>query len=83
MSPITLIIPECNITKIYHAEKSGKDYLTIETGESTFNLSCDPVDRSKLPILRPVRFEAQISAFVYGKNQNLRIESFKVTPVTG
>lgn len=76
-----LIIPRCIVTKIYHAEKSNKDYLTIETGESTFNLGSGDLDLSKTPTLTPMGIEAEIGAFVYGKNQALYCKSFKATPL--
>lgn len=76
-----LVIPRCIVTKIYHAEKSNKDYLTIETGDSTFNLGSGDLDLSKTPTLIPMSIEAEIGAFVFGRNQALTCRTFKAVPI--
>lgn len=76
-----LIIPRCNVTKVYHAQKSGIDYLTLTDGVSEFNISAGELDLTKVPKLVPLRVEAEISAFVFGKNQSLKALTFKAVPV--
>lgn len=72
-----LIIPKGNITKVHHSEKSGQDYLTIEEGDSTINISSGDLDLSSVPTLEPVTIEADVQGFVFGgKNQVLRARSF-------
>jgi len=82
MAGAMLMIPRAVITQIYHAEKSGRDYLTIMDGESTFNLSSGDLDLSKTPTLTPVKIEAEVKGFLFGKNQSLSCLSFKATPLT-
>lgn len=76
-----LIIERAVITQIYHAEKSGRDYLTVMDGESTFNLSSGELDLSKTPTLTPCKIEAEVKGFLFGKNQTLSCQSFKATPL--
>lgn len=78
----SLIIPKGIVTRIYHAEKSGQDYLTITDGDSTFNIGSGELDLSKTPKLIPLRFEIGLMGFLYGKNQGLKAVSFKAIPVT-
>lgn len=75
-----LVIDKAVITQIYHADKSGRDYLTIMDGESTFNLSSGDLDLSKTPTLTPGRIEAGVKGFLFGKNQSLSCQTFKFTP---
>ena len=75
-----LVIPRAVITQIYHAEKSGRDYLTVMDGESTFNLSSGDLDLSKTPVLTPGKIEAEVKGFMFGKNQSLSCQTFKFTP---
>lgn len=76
-----LIIDKAVVTQIYHAEKSGRDYLTIMDGESTYNLSSGDLDLSKTPVLTPMKIEATVRGMMFGKNQSLSCESFKATPI--
>lgn len=78
-----LVIDRGVITLIYHAEKSGRDYLTIMDGESTFNLSSGDLDLSKTPTLTPGKIEAEVKGFLFGKNQLLSCQKFKFTPAPG
>lgn len=78
----TLIIPRANITKIYHSKKSDVDYLTVTDGENEFNLCAGDLDLSRVKKLVPLRIEAEISAFVFGKNQMLKCLSFKAEQVS-
>ncbi len=76
-----LVIPRCVITKIYHAESSGKDYLTIEDGENTFNIGSGDLDLSGVETLVPVRLEAEIGAFMFKGKLALTFKSFDAVPV--
>ncbi len=78
---ILVVIPRANITKLFHAEKSGRDYLTISDGESELNISSGDLDLHGVPLLVPCRIEAEIMAFLYGKNQMLVAKSFKALPL--
>lgn len=76
-----LVIEKGVVTQIYHADKSGRDYLTIMDGESTFNLSSGDLDLSKTPVLTPMRFVIGVKGFMFGKNQSLSCQTFKAVPV--
>ncbi len=78
----SIVIPRCIVTKVYHSEKSGKDYLTIEDGENTFNFGSGVLDLSGTPTLTPVKIEGEIGAGLFGRNQSLHFKSFKATPLS-
>lgn len=77
---MNFIIPEAVITKVYRAPKSGRDYVTIEAGNSTFNVGSDQ-DLSKLPLLKPCKIEGVLVGSLFGKSQSLLATTFKVTPL--
>jgi len=80
---ITLIIPVANLTKIYHAEKKDTDYITITDGENELNMSVKGMDVERLKplILKPLRFELEITAFVWQKSQLLSCVGLKSSPI--
>lgn len=52
-----LILNRAVVTNIYHADKSGKDYLTLQDGEGTYNIGSGDLDLSKVPTLVPLSVE--------------------------
>lgn len=76
-----LSIPRCIVTKCYHSDKAGKDYLTIETGESTLQISGGELDLSKVPLLVPLKIEAEITSRMFGRALALYAVSFSATPI--
>ena len=78
----TLVIPRCVVTKVYHAESSGKDYLTIEDGENTFNIGSGDLDLADVPKLVPLRIVAEIGSFMFKGKMALTFKKFKAEPVS-
>lgn len=76
-----LILNRCVVTNIYHAEKSGKDYLTLQDGEGTYNIGSGDLDLSKVPTLVPMVVEAEVRGFMFGKNQSLTALAFNFKPI--
>lgn len=76
-----LVIPRCVVTNVYQSEKSGKQYLTLQDGEGTYNIGSGDLDLSKVPTLVPLHVEAEIRGFMFGKNQSLTALSFTAKPV--
>ena len=74
-------IPRCIVTKIFHSERSGKDYLTIEDGSNTFNFGSGDLDLKGTPVLTPVKITGEIGAGIFGRNQSLHFKTFKAVPV--
>lgn len=77
-----IVCPRAIVTKVFHSEKSGKDFLTIEEGNSTLNLNSGDLDLSKVPTLVPCKIEAEVLGFIFNKSMNLRVVSFKATPIS-
>lgn len=74
---IKIVIDRCNVTKIYHAEKSGVDYLTITDGKNELNISSGDLNLKDIPTLVPLKIDAEVNAFVYKGGQMLKAISLK------
>lgn len=76
-----LFLPRCVVTNVYHAEKSGKDYLTLQDGEGTYNIGSGDLDLSKVPTLVPLSVEIVVRGFMFGRNQYLTATEFNFKPI--
>ena len=76
-----LILNRAVVTNIYHADKSGKDYLTLQDGEGTYNIGSGDLDLSKVPTLVPLTVEILVRGFMFGRNQSLTAIEFNFKPI--
>lgn len=81
MADTTLIFKKAIISKAQYAEKSSRWYLTIEDGESSFQVSTESYDSNKVQPLQPYAIEIGLKGFLFGKNQVLSAKSIKFSPV--
>ena len=76
-----LILNRAVVTNIYHADKSGKDYLTLQDGEGTYNIGSGDLDLSKVPTLVPLSVEILVRGLMFGRNQFLTAIEFNFKPI--
>jgi len=78
---IKMSIDKAIVTKAYFHEKSGKTFITVSDGNSELNLSTGDLDPKAIPLLVPMKFEADIKAMIYGRNQNLTLIKLVAVPI--
>lgn len=78
---IKFSIDKAIVTKKFLSEKSGKTYLTVTDGVNEMNLSCGDLDPKSVPLLEPLKFEGELSASMYGRNQNLTLLKLNVSQI--
>lgn len=78
---VKLSIDRAIVTKSYFHEKSGQTFLTVSDGTNELNLSCGDLDPKAIPLLVPVKLDAELKAGLFGHNQSLTLTKLVAVPL--
>lgn len=57
----------------------GKSYITVEEGNSTINLSSKDIDLTRIPVMKLVNLQVEISGVVYAGKSGGFVQALQVT----
>jgi len=75
---VKVLIDKVIVTKKFFHEKSGKTFITVTDGTNELNMSCGDLDPNAIPTLEPFKFDAEIKASMFGRNQSLTLLKLNV-----
>jgi len=78
---VKLSIDRAIVTKAYLYEKTGQTFLTITDGTNELNMGAGDLDPKAIPLLVPIKFDAELKATLFGHNQSLTLTKLVAVPL--